>query len=588
MEDSHSLKSIHLLPEPIASLIAAGEVVERPAAVVKELVENSLDAGAKTIEIVCHQAGFKELRVTDDGWGIPPRDAPVALERHATSKIVTAEDLQHIQTYGFRGEALAAISAVAKLELLTRVKHHSEGFLVISEGAKILQSRQAGCAPGTSVTVRELFFNTPARRRFMKSSATEQAHIITAVELSSLANLNVSFKLSCDEREVLFCPSGQSLEDRLRTLFPKTTPNTLLGVDFEAGGVEVKGVVSKAADHQGSRNFMRWFVNQRPVDHRGISHAVLQVYQPLLPKNRYPFSYLFLKLSADLVDVNVHPTKREVRFRDESAIHRIILNAIRKPLESSNPSPWLPPSLSLRPNPNYKNSYDQAHLPISPAWSANRVEESVTIYHQHALRPLADQIFLYPKSDLNSISILGMVGKSYIAGQDEHGFFLLDQHAAHERLIYEELKNQKTKISKQILMIPIQFEIEPAKYELLFEIKALLDEIGIEISPFGKNSLLINTQPDFFMGDLRSALIEITDEIDEKPFSIEEIKEKTYRALSCKAAVKSGEKLDEKMIISLLDKLNNLNIIPTCPHGRPFIFRLSWDELDKLFKRDYS
>jgi DNA mismatch repair protein MutL len=588
MEDSHSLKSIHLLSEPVANLIAAGEVVERPAAVVKELIENALDAGAKNIEIICRQAGFKEIRVTDDGWGIPPQDAPVALERHATSKIATAEDLQHIQTYGFRGEALAAITAVAKLELLTRVKHNADGFLVISEGAKIVQSRQAGCAPGTSVTVKELFFNTPARRRFMKSSATEQSHIITTVELSALANLNVGFKLTCDEREVLFCPSGQTLEERLRTLYSKTTPTKLLTVDFEAGGVEVKGVVSKASDHQGTRNFMRWFVNQRPVDHRGISHAVLQIYQPLLPKNRYPFSYLFLKLSTDLVDVNVHPTKREVRFRDESAIHRIILNAVKKPLESSNPSPWLPPSLSMKPILDYKNNYDQAHMPISPTWSENRVQEAVNSYYQHNLGTPTDQKFLYPKSELNSIVILGMIGKSYVTGQDELGFFILDQHAAHERLIYEDLKNKKTKISKQILMIPIQFEIEPAKYDLLLEIKELLDELGIEFSPFGKNSVIINTQPDFFSGDLLSVLNEILDEIDENKMSIQEIKEKTYRAIACRAAIKSGEKVDEIMIISLIQKITALKIIPTCPHGRPFIFRLSWQELDKIFKRDYS
>ncbi len=587
MESSLSPKSIHLLSEPVANLIAAGEVVERPAAVVKELMENALDAGARNIEVTCHQAGFKELKVTDDGFGISPTDAPLALERHATSKIATAEDLRHIQTYGFRGEALAAIAAVAKLELLTRVKNSDAGCLVVSEGSKILEARAAGCATGTAVTVRELFFNTPARRRFMKSIATEQAHLITMVELSALANLAVSFKLVCDQREVLFCPANQTLEERLRSLYPRTAPHSLLPVDFEAGGVEVKGVVSIASEHQGSRNYMRWFVNQRPVEHRGIYHAVMQIYQALLPKNRYPLAYLFLKLSADLVDVNVHPTKREVRFRDESAIHRIILDAIKKPLETSNPSSWLPKSLTSE-NLQHDNHSYQIQDSISPELDKNKVQEALNDYYHASDEALNVQGQLYSRSAVSSVSILGMVGKSYVAGQDDNGFFLLDQHAAHERLIFEQLKKSKRKIPRQILMIPVQYETSLAKYDLLIEIKELLADSGIEISPLGKNILLINTLPDFFQGDIIPVLEEIADYIDEKKLTLEEIREKTYKAISCKAAIKSGEKVNEKMMISLLEQINQHEIIPTCPHGRPFIFRLTWSELERIFKRDYS
>lgn len=577
-----------MLAEPVANLIAAGEVVERPAAVVKELIENALDAGARTVEIHCRQAGFKELRVVDDGWGIPPEEASLALERHATSKIAAAEDLQHIQTFGFRGEALASIAAVSRLELLTRAKPHETGFLVVSEGAKKIQSRQAGCAPGTSVTVKELFFNTPARRRFMKSAATEQSHLITAVELAAFANLQVGFKLVCDERETLFCPAGQTLEERLRLIYPKTAPKKMLEVYFEAGGVEIRGAMGTAADHQSTRNHMRWFVNQRPVDHRGISHAAMQVFQSLLPRNRYPFVYLFFRLPADLVDVNVHPTKREVRFRDESAIHHITVNAIKKPLESANPSSWVPASIQDGLPAGQMSVYPSHQMPGTTGWSGSRVQEAVMDYHIQKTGHQENQPPLYKLMGIERIAILGLVGKSYIAGQDDSGFFLIDFHAAHERLIYEELKDKSKKVSKQMLLIPVEFDLEPAKYDLLFEIKELLEENGIEISPFGKSSVLVNSQPDFFQGDIKSVLLEIIDSIIEKPISINDIKEKTIATIACKAAIKTGDKIKESMMISLIKKVNELEIIPTCPHGRPFIFRLTWGELDRIFKRDYS
>lgn len=588
MDPATPIRSIHLLTEPVANLIAAGEVVERPAAVIKELIENALDAGARSVEIHCHQAGFKELRVIDDGWGIPPEEAALALERHATSKITTAEDLQHIHTFGFRGEALASIAAVSRLELLTRTQHHEYGFSVVSEGAKKIQSRQAGCAPGTSVTVKELFFNTPARRRFMKSAATEQSHVITAVELAALANLEVGFKLIFDEREILFCPANQSLEERLKQVYIKTAPQRLLEVDFEAGGVEVKGMIGSVSDHQGTRHHMRWFVNHRPVEHRGISHAVMQIFQPLLPRNRYPFAYLFFKLPVDLVDVNVHPTKREVRFRDEAALHRITADAIKKPLAASNPSAWIPVSIQVGPHSGKPPGYSEREFPGAPVWSENRIQEAVADYYIQKNSHQDRQQHLYQPANEEQVSFLGLVGKSYIAGQDAYGFFLIDFHAAHERLIYEELKDRSKKISKQMLLIPVEFDLQPDRYDLLFEIKELLDENGIEISPFGKNAVLVNSQPDFFHGDIKSLLLELVDSIIDKPLSIKDIKEKTYSTLACKSAIKTGDRINESMMISLIKKVNTLEVIPTCPHGRPFIFRLRWDELDKIFKRDYS
>ncbi|NMC58041.1 MAG: hypothetical protein GYA51_01395, partial [Candidatus Methanofastidiosa archaeon] len=324
-----------------------------------------------------------------------------------------------------------------------------------------------------------------------------------------------------------------------------------------------------------------------PVEHRGITHAVMQIYQALLPKNRYPFAYLFLKLSADLVDVNVHHTKREVRFRDESAIHRIILDAIKKPLETSNPSSWLPKSLTLE-NLQHDNHSYQIQDSLSHELDKNKVQEALKVYYHTNDGALNVQGQLYPRSDLSSISILGMVGKSYVAGQDDNGFFLLDQHAAHERLIFEQLKQSKSRIPRQILLIPVQYETSLVKHDLLIEIKELLSDSGIEISTLGKNTLLINTLPDFFHGDIIPVLEEIADYIEEKKFTLEEIREKTYKAIACKAAIKSGEKINEKMMINLLEQINQQKIIPTCPHGRPFIFRLTWNELDRIFKRDYS
>ncbi|MEW6515856.1 MAG: DNA mismatch repair endonuclease MutL [candidate division FCPU426 bacterium] len=586
MRKPSQTQGIRLLSPDVANLIAAGEVVERPAAVVKELIENALDAGALNIEVTSHQAGFGELKVVDDGKGIPSHEAELALQRHATSKIYQAEDLQQIETYGFRGEALAAISSVSKIEMLTRLKSHSDGFLVQAEGGRILQTRQAGCAPGTSVAVRELFYNTPARRRFMKSDSTEESHIVTAVELAALANLDVSFKLTCNNREILFCPPSQTLETRLRDLYQKSTPKRLLEVYLEAGGVEIKGVLGSVAEHQGTRNYMRWFVNQRPVEHRGISHAVLQVYQPLLPKGKFPFAFIFVELPPQLVDVNVHPTKREVKFRDESAIHKIILNAVKTALEPSNPASWIPPTIKDLPTESPAPKTNQS-LPFDVnAWNPSQVRESIATYFNSSLdeNSSLEQNTSVPGHFLN---ILGLVGKKYFAGYDEEGFFIIDQHAAHERLIYEELLNNSGDIKKQLLLVPIQVELNAGEFNLLMGIKEILDKSGIDFTVAGKNVIMINSQPHFFNGDIYLVIKEILETGHENDKIDHKIQEKIFKAIACKSAVKAGERLHEVQIQTLIQRLKQHNIIQTCPHGRPYIFRISWSELDKIFKRNY-
>jgi len=590
-------RKIQILSEKVANLIAAGEVVERPASVIKELVENALDAGASVIEVEIKNAGIKYMRVTDDGCGMLPEDAQLAFSRHATSKISRPEDLEKIDTLGFRGEALPSIAAVSHLEILTRPEDQAVGYRMRLVGGEIKSQSETGCAAGTAIIVKELFYNTPARRKFMKTHATEQSHITQVVELAAIAHPQVRFKLIVDQREVFNCPATKDLEQRLAALYGRALPKTMIRVEREAGGVWISGLVGGTGDHRNTRRGMRFFINQRPVEHRGIAHAVLQAYRSLIPDGRFPVCYLFVQMPNHLVDVNVHPAKREVRLRDEQGIYHLVHAAVLTALQQSDLSGGRVEALLNRTEP--ASLSEAKYVTQSPAgsWSAERIKESVASYIQQKtpciLPPVdvTDTSVETEEPETLELRIVGQVGRTYIAAQDEDGFFLVDQHAAHERVLYESFKKWPVELPRQALLLPLTFELTPMQADLIKEHIDFFNEIGLEISPFGGNTFTIQTQPEPYPhGDLIGIVNEVLDWILETGREIEknQIREKTLQSMACKAAVKAGERLQPETMLSLVQQIRNKDILPTCPHGRPYLFRISWKELDKIFKRDYA
>lgn len=587
---------IHLLPENVANLIAAGEVVERPASVVKELIENALDAGAEHIEIEAENAGFSYIRVTDDGHGMLPEDARLAFSRHATSKISSAEDLESIKTLGFRGEALPSIASVSRLELTTRPVGQSSGFRISLEGGTSKIQGEAGCSAGTSIIVNDLFFNTPARRKFMKSRSTEQSHLTQTVELAAAAYRQVRFGLILDKRDIFNCPKTQDLEERLVALFGKSLPKQLYSVEREAGNVWIRGLVAGLDSTRPNRQGMRFFINHRPVEHRGMAHAVAQAYRTLIPEGRFPFCFLFLSVPEDRVDVNVHPAKREVRFQDEHAMHNLVQTAVKHTLHESGLSGGRAQEM---PGSGFHPVSRQAPdardtRPLSLNWSGKQVKEPFPAYMENktdvSLETSAatSSGMQMEGEETAEVRIIGQAGKTYIAAQDEEGFFLIDQHAAHERILYDLFCQWPERLPRQLLLLPLTFEVAPSRSSLLDRLLDFFDKIGLEISPLGGNTYTIQTQPELFeKGNLSAIIIEVLEEVAENGRIPEaaQLRDLALKTMACHGAIKAGERLQPEAMLGLINRLKKHNCLPTCPHGRPYIFRLSWKELDKIFKR---
>lgn len=597
---------IRILPDQIANLIAAGEVVERPAAVIKELVENALDAGARNIEVEARDAGFSYLRVTDDGSGMVPDDARLAFRRHATSKLSSAEDLNHIQTLGFRGEALPSIASVARVELTTRPVDQPAGFRCFLEAGVVLEEGEAGCAAGTTIVVKDLFFNTPARRKFMKSPATERSHLIQTVEWCALAHPNVRFRLLLDGKETLNCPATDVLSDRVLSVLGRQFPENSAVLEQEGGGVWVRGLAGSPAQTRPTRSGLLFFINQRPIEHRSLAHAVLEAYRPYLTSGRFPACLVFLTIPEEWVDVNVHPTKREVRLRDEHAVHDLVMRAVRTSLGTLIIQ-GQEPTEANRPIPREGGQREYEANNATPAWSGERVKESVATYFnatypaRAARLPLGFSQTPIGESESPAVgtaapaqtlgwpeTLLGQAGRTYLAGSDDRGFFLIDQHAAHERILYERFRALGNRVERQNLLLPITLELTASRGALLqgqFEIFAAL---GFEISAFGKNTFVIRTQPpDWSGGDLTGWVAEMLDYLAQNgpKNGPDAFREHALHSMACHAAVKAGDRLQPEVARLIWEGIQTLEPPLTCPHGRPLILRWDWGELDRLFKR---
>ncbi len=556
---------IKVLDRKVISRIAAGEVVERPASVVKELVENSLDAGATEVSVEVKGGGVDLIRVSDNGEGIPSSEVVLAFERHATSKISTLEDLQAVKSLGFRGEALPSIAAVAQVELSTCAFGEQVGSYVLLEDGVVTRGGSCGRPQGTTVTVKNLFSKLPARLKFLKSQATEVSHIANVVSQYALAFPEVRFHLSIDARTSLVTPGSGKLLDTIVQVYGLEVAQNMLEIAHSSGPLKVTGMVGTPKASRSSRTHLSFFVNRRLVNSRLLSWAVEEAYHGLLMKGRHPIAVINLWLHPSEVDVNVHPTKLEVKFRNEHLVFSSLQRAVRQTLTYEMPVPRVEEEVSFK-------SYFK---PSQKVWVG---EKGARSGYDFSTLPL-------PEVNLPVLRLLGQIESSYLVAEGPDGLYLIDQHAAHERILFEQIKRQRDekKVEIQGLLEPATFEVSPRENEALKLYSESLAEFGFAIEPFGSRTYLVRSIPALLSGgDWMGALRELLNSLLEEG----EIEwwEKVAISLACHGAVKAGQVLSREEMLNLLLELERLNI-KTCPHGRPTMICFSSERLKREFGR---
>ncbi len=675
------MNRVRLLPDQVANQIAAGEVVERPASVVKELVENALDADAHRIQVEIGAGGRSLIRVIDDGWGMSRDDALLCLERHATSKIQRAEDLASISTMGFRGEAIPSIASVSKFVLTTREREEAAGEAsqIIIHGGRILEVKTASSPPGTTIDVRQLFFNLPARRKFLRGEETERAHIQHYLTLAALAHPDVSMTFVSDQRTLWQLPALRfttdtermtSLRERLRQLHGGDTP--MLSVDFKAhieespDVVELReegtsvldsgtvcsfrlwGFIGAPGVSRGTREEQHLFVNRRPVENRGLNFALLEGYHTVLMKGRYPVCCLFLEIDPAAVDVNIHPAKREVKFREEMAVRRLVSKAIRETLMSfhqpsqrsgmasgalpgiANPGgpaagskiqshqPLLPAHALSSFDPGASTSPPAIPSPQPPAEPAQNVlsmgfgnatantssvsippESPATISPTHAV-PQPSPVTLSPPSGFPStpvpllrvpMRLVGVIGKLYVVLESDRGLVLLDQHAAHERILFEQMltRLESSKLApSQGLLLPETVELPTRDAHFVRQNLETLLRLGVSLREFGERTFLLDALPPFVKsGNPKQFALSLIDELKAAGVTVNSLRlgEDVVAKTVCRHAVKANDPLSGSELENLVNDLRHCTMPYTCPHGRPTLIEMNWRELEKKFGR---
>jgi DNA mismatch repair protein MutL len=615
---------IHILSPELSNKIAAGEVVQRPAAVVKELIENSLDAKAGRISIVVKDAGKALIQVVDDGEGMSEQDASLAFRRHATSKIHSASDLEEIRTLGFRGEALASMAAVSQVELKTRTESDDLATHIRIEGSDIIEKSKSALERGTNITVRNLFYNTPARRNFLKTRHTELKNITDVVTRMALAYPEVEWFYVSDD-EVMLDVKLQTMEQRVEEVFGKTQFGSMFGFDDSNELVKVSGFLGKPNFARKSRVEQYVYLNRRYIFSRMINHAVFQAYDHLLEKGSFPFFILNLTIDPKKIDVNVHPSKMEVKFENESNVYRIILSVVRKALAANN----LIPSMSFRDgnavspfdatfqfgDQGWKQSgSDHAGAPVFPLHPDARPGDQSGPMTPHIIG--LDDIHVPASSDVPSLSFdvsssslnrilaqrsaldqsqapeskpIWQAHNKYIISQIPHGLMIIDQHAAHERILYEHaIANfENTLPSSQQLLFPETIDLGTSDYSLVKELLPNLIRIGFDMRLFGKNTVVIDGIPaDVRIGNEKKILREVLDEFKNNEHGgMKDVRDNLAKSFACKAAIKAGDKLSVTEMIVLIEHLFLAKMPYVCPHGRPVIVRIPLEELDKRFGR---
>lgn len=590
------MSRIQILDEQTANQIAAGEVIDRPAAVVKELVENSIDAGSTMVRIRVEDGGITKIQVVDDGIGMSRKDCELAFCRHGTSKIKDASDLLRISTLGFRGEALPSIAAVSKVRLVSRQKDALEGTFITLEGGKITNSGTIGCPAGTEVTVEELFFNTPARKKYLKKPATEASHVISAVQKLAIAHPDVSFQLWHNGQQVLRTSGSGVLRNTLVDLFGLDFIQNMVEVQYKNEYMELTGFAGKSFFHRSNREQEFFIVNGRVVKSPVIQVAVEDAYRSLLPSRRYPVVAVYLKVSPEEVDVNVHPAKLEVKFAEPDHIVRGITAALKRSLQDTNHIPTVTELSHAKPDikriervkeavDTYLQTQLKEYKPIVPSSSLKRQE------YEHNAQSSSNKMPNLPLDKPKPFPELVAIGQfhdSFILAQGDEGLYIIDQHGAHERIHYEALLEELDKASceSQGLAIPVTLELNPVDKELLISRIVFLAELGIILEHFGKNTFLIRAVPVGFTGDEIADLIwEIIHTDKQQGSKTKDMRDTAIKMLACKKSIKANNRLSLVEQQTLLDKLAQVKQPFTCPHGRPIIISLSMKELRRRFGR---
>lgn len=594
------MTKIKILPQQIANKIAAGEVVDRPAAVVKELIENAIDAEAKTVTVVLEQAGKKLIQVIDDGIGITEEDVPLAFQRHATSKISTVSDLDKIITLGFRGEALPSIASVSQMEMKTCAKGKPLGVYIHLEGGTVSRQEQTAMNHGTVITVRNLFYNTPARRNFLRADVTEMNHINKVLKRFFLGYPGITFSVVHNDKNIYDLPAAD-IENRLTQLLGTELYEGMVFVREEIGDIELEGYICRPDLARGTADNQFIFLNKRAIQNRSLSHAVLQGYANLIDRSQYPQFVLFLNIPPQLVDINVHPTKMEVRFSNERAIYQLFLSAVRNAIQSDKIVPHfsmeatdenhleIERHFKLHRPPGIARPLGSAASGISPE-KENQLTFGYTAPPEGAFPEYEAKNNEIPAQDESQERPqLWQVHRRYICSQIKSGLVIIDQHVAHERVLYEKflnyLNNQK-KVPSQKLLFPQNLELALEDYLIFGEIKEWLEKIGFAITELSNRTILIEAIPaDVRVGYEGKVLLEIIDYYRENQASEYKPHEKIAAAFSCKNAIKSGDKLTQTEMSALVDQLFATREPYFCPHGRPVIVTLNLEEIDKKFKR---
>lgn len=634
------MRKIAVLSQNTIDKIAAGEVVERPASVVKELVENAIDAGATAITVEIKEGGISFIRVTDNGGGIPKEQVPLAFLRHATSKITQAEDLLQITSLGFRGEALSSISAVSQMEVITKAPEDFMGVRYVIEGGQEKVLEDVGAPNGTTMLVRNLFFNTPARKKFLKTAMTEAGYVSSYMEQLALSHHNISFKYMVNGQLRLHTSGNANLKDVIYGIYGRDITRELLPVQYEVSGLSVSGFIGKPSIARGNRNFENYYINGRYVKSKLLMKAIEEAYKPYMMQHKYPFVCLQYDIHGEDVDVNVHPTKMEVRFQNQSAIYNATYDLITDALAGKE----IIPEVSLTPKPAVGEKQAQIKeekIPVPEPFEKNRIAEEKPVYAPVGLRPAsaepkteskaepinvnepikprepeiqakpeeqkkeafpkekqavekAEQLELFDNRLLSKEArihhrIIGQLFDTYWLVEYDNKFYIIDQHAAHEKVLYERFLKEfaKKEILSQMISPPSLISLNLQESNLLKANLEIFREFGFEISEFGGKEYSIHAVPANIYGvSVQELFIQILDSLEQEHVSkTPDILAERIATAACKAAVKGNNRLSVKEADALIDELLNLENPYNCPHRRPTIISMTKYELEKKFKR---
>jgi DNA mismatch repair protein MutL len=595
------MNDIIQLPEKVANQISAGEVIERPASIVKELVENSIDAGSEHIKVKIKDGGKEKIQVIDDGSGIKPDQVKLAFSRYATSKIESADDLFSLSSLGFRGEALASISSISKVEIISRHKEEVKGKKLVIEGGEIKEDTTIGAPVGTNITIKDIFFNTPARYKYMKTTRTEFRHISDILNKEVISFPNINFKFYHDGKNLLDTPGNGKVKDTIYSIFGKEMTDNLIYINHKEQFVNIQGYIGEPSYNRSSRIHQYFYANGRSVESNLLSQALENGYKGYIDKNKNPIGFIFIDLNPILVDVNVHPTKRRVKFSRYQTIMDVLKNAVKAKLDSintvkkfqfkndKNKVKYKNDTLDFNKESSNKKDKEYKKEQLFKESRNNNYNETRTVIKNYQNK--RDDIDLDLEFDLKITKIFGQLYNTYIMVEAEEGLYLIDQHNAHEKIIFNELlekHNNDKKINSQTLLTPVNIELSNTEMDIVMNNQSIFEKLGIHYEQFGPKSIIVNEIPTYLKDkDQKEVIRETIDEIVKKNKNIEKSKliDQALKYVACRSAVKAGELLPNNQIKYIVNNLFKLKNYDRCPHGRPILLILSKEEITKEIGR---